>query len=289
MKNIFIKTIIAVGVLLISFYFVGNKVLNLNPTVEAVGDLFVDFGVAHSDDPLFHLANMAPGDSVTKTMSVQNSSSDSKKIALRGIKTSETGNIAHAFTITITENNVVLYGGAVKPKTLADFFLESAGPNGVYLSDISPGKNTHYSFLVQFPKITGNEFQAKQLAFDLQVGITIQIPTQCNDITFTGKPIYGTRRNDRLVGTVGNDLIIGFEGNDVIDGRGGNDCILGGEGNDIISGGSGDDKIYGNEDNDILIGSKGQDILIGGSGVDMLYGGAGRDQCEGEKKIGCEL
>ena len=278
MKNIVVRlTILSV----LSFIFIFAVQTNgIGSTVEAVGDLSVDFGVTHRGNPIFNIVDMKPGDVETKSILVRNDAPSKRMVGVRGIKTDQTASLSDAFIVTISENGIDLYGGRAGNKSLTQFFVDSAGLNGIPLSNLHSNKSTQYTFTITFASSSGNEFQSKRVAFDLQIGMVIDVPDSCNNINLKGPPIFGTKRNDNLIGTSNNDLIIGFEGSDIINGGGGSDCIIGNEGNDLINGGNGDDILIGGEDND---------ILRGGRGFDEVRGGIGKDICEGETKFSCEL
>jgi len=270
-RRIFVFTLaVAVIIAVVGIY------QNAHPsTVRAVGDLTINWGVPTTGDPIFVVNNILPGESESRTVLVKNDATVARSVGVRGVKTSETGSLATVLDFVISEGGTDLYGGTVAtgPKTLEQFFTESAGINGIFLSNLSPGPGTNYTFKVTFDPNAGNEFQNKQVIFDLIIGIIIEVPPECSGITFSGPPIYGTSRGDHLVGTPGNDLIFGLEGSDSIDGRGGDDCIVGGEGSDSLK---------GNNGNDVILGQGGSDSLKGGNGNDKLYGGDGSDSLDGE-------
>jgi len=245
-------------------------------TAQAVGDLVFDWGVPQNE-PLFKIFNMAPGDLINKTVTVTNEAVNPRPLSIRGIKTSETGNLANKLTLTITTNGTTLFG----PKNLQDFFNDSQAVNGIPLTTINPNQTTNYDFLVSFDPESGNDFQNKNLVFDIQIGMTSVIPQNCQNIKFK-KVIYGTPKNDRIIGSNENDLIYGFEGNDTIDGSNSNDCLIGGPGNDTLSGGNGNDVIFGEDGNDKLSGSNGNDKLYGGRDNDIISGNNGNDLLDGE-------
>lgn len=286
-KNI--KLLIAI-LFIISIVFRGPGYGFSLPTgsVEAGGDLSVDFGTSVGT-PLFTLPDMAPGDTMAKNITVYNDANTARKVGIRGISRTDIGNLSHVFFIIITENGTDLYGGSAGLKTLKQFFIDSARPNGILLSHLAPHTHTVYTIKVSFAESAGNEYQKTQVVFDITVGIVIDLPAQCEGLHFSGTPILGTERNDSLVGTSGNDLIIGLEGNDVIIGNGGDDCIVGSDGVDILNGGSGSDILIGEKGHDIILGGIGNDILLGGNGYDITTGGGGNDTCEGELKASCEL
>lgn len=292
MKNKIIR--ITIVTVLVGAIFAFNKFDAINflspSTVEAVGDLVVDFGVPPGQ-PIFNFPNMSPGDINIKNIIVTNNALEARPIGIKGIQTVQTGAISNAIYIVISKGPTDLYGGTsgTGPKTLAQFFTDSNTVNGIALSTILPNQDATYTIKTTFNILAGNELQSKSVTFDIKIGITIELPAQCNTITFSGNPIFGTQKNDILNGTSGNDLIIGFEGNDIISGNGGDDCIIGNSGNDIINAGNGNDKAFGNEGNDILNGEAGNDTLIGGTGNDIANGGVGNDTCVATLRPLCEL
>ena len=243
----------------------------------AIGDLTVLW----ESDPLFNYTNIAPGFTVTKNVNVANGAISSRPVGVRGILTSDPGNMDSVMNIEIKEGAIPLYSG-----TLEQFFVDSAEPDGIPLSILGSGDSTTYTFKVTFNQSAGNEFQNTQVIFDLKIGISIPVPAECSDIDFDlsgGLPIFGTSGNDRINGTSGNDLIFAFEGNDRIFSHGGDDCIVAGLGNDEARGETGNDIIFGNEGNDLLIGAVGNDKLIGGAENDTIRGENNNDVIEGNE------
>ena len=241
MKKIYNQILIG-AILFFLILLSGGKLFSLfnNNSVEAVGDLFVDF----SNNPIFTVAHISPGQSMSKTIRIYNDADTNKLIGIKGIKKDEKKNIASQLLITILENRKELYGGK-EEKNLAQFFNDSSNPNGVALTSLKPRKDTKYTIKIVFKKSAGNEYQNNMVKFDIQVGVVVVIPKKCHNLHLNNNVVYGTKGNDRLVGTEGNDLIVGFEGSDNIDGKGGNDCILAGEGIDIVNGGAGKDMCEG--------------------------------------------
>ena len=297
-KNVFRKVFTYILALAVIIAVVNIYQNNRSSMVRAIGDLSVDFGVPEGD-PIFILNNMLPADSESRGAAVTNNGSEPLDVKVKAAVQSETGNISTVLSIIISEGATDLYGGSspTGPKHLSDFFAES-GPNGIPLSSINGGDSTTYIFKVTFDAEAGNEFQGKEVVFDLIIGIggsDGEVPAECAQITFDGEPIYGTSAGDRLVGTPGNDLIFGLGGGDSINGGSGDDCIVGGDGgdslrgnngNDVILGGpggdsikgnNGKDKLYGGDDSDSLDGGNQDDILDGGNGSDGLQGGNGND------------
>lgn len=288
-------------VIFVAFYGFSEK---LTSTAFAIGDLTIDWGVP-SGNPIFVVNNMLPGDLEERSVSITNSASTTRPVGVRGIKTSETGGISSVLNIEIFDGPTLLYG----PKTLDEFFSESIGLDGIPLSNLGPGDTTTFKFMVTFIESAGNEYQEKQVIFDIQIGIAVDVPENCEQIQFSGPPIFGTSGNDKIMGTRFNDLIFAFEGEDRVFSHGGDDCIIGGPGNDELRGELGDDWIFGTDGNDLLIGAvgddhifgeggndeirgennndfadggEGNDVIKGGNGTDHLLGGSGDDELKGE-------
>jgi Ca2+-binding RTX toxin-like protein len=256
-----------------------------------VGDLTVDWGVP-SGNPIFTVSNMAPGDMETRSVLVTNDATSIRPVGVRGEEVNQTGNISTVLDIIISEDGSDLYGGESTggPKTLAEFFVDSAGEDGIFLQNLNPTDTKTYTFKVTFNSNAGNEFQDEEVVFDIIFGLSVQVPEECEVITLDGETIFGTNGSDRLVGTPRNDLIFGFGGSDSIKGRDGDDCIVGGSGsdslkgqagNDTLLGGDGSDSLKGGDGNDHLIGGEDSDSLKGGNGDDVLSGGGGSDSLKG--------
>lgn len=272
----------------LTYYLAAPNFLN-NGEVQAVGDLDVTWGVPDGD-PIFVVNNMAPGDIETRSVDVTNNAASPRDVGVRGIETSEVGNISTVLDIVISEGATDLYGGTAGAKTLDQFFADSAGPDGVPLSTLTASASTTYTFTVTFDPSEGNEFQNTQVIFDLIIGISIDLPDECDNLTLLGTPIIGTSKAETLTGTPGNDLILGLEGADRINGNGGDDCIFGGtgadringnNGKDVIFGEAGGDNINGNADNDLVFGGTGGDTIKGENGQDHLVGNEGGDNIDG--------
>lgn len=276
-------------ILVISLIFLIGALLYSNngfknpQTVLAVGDLTVSWGVAEGD-PIFVVSNMAPGQTEQRVVNVLNTAPTSRPVGVRGVKTSETGNLSTVLNFVISENGTDLYGGTslTGPKTLAQFFTDSLDPDGISLSTLGPGSSTNYTFKATFDSSSGNEFQGTQVIFDIIMGIAIDVPDECEEAGISGFPIFGTSASERINGTQGNDIIFALEGDDRVFGFGGNDCIIGGEGNDQLRGETGDDFIFGESGNDLLIGAVGNDQIFGGEGNDNIRGENNDDQLFGE-------
>jgi len=283
MKKRILRLTILIAILAgLVMYKDGLSIFFNSPTAQAVGDLSVDWGVLEGN-PIFVVSNMVPGDDESRSVTVNNDAASSRPVSVRGIKTSESGILASAFSFVISEGGSDIYGGTslTGPKTLQDFFTESAAIDGIFLSNLASGASTIYTFTATFNTQSGNEFQDRQLIFDLKIGIIVAVPIECSLITFSGNPIFGTEKRDILQGTPGNDLIIALEENDIIVSGDGDDCIVGGTGNDSILAGNGNDIIAGGAGKDSIRSEAGNDAVQGEAGIDSIWGGPGDDIISG--------
>lgn len=248
-------------------------------TTYAAGDLNITWNGVPDGDPIFVVNNMLPGDMEDRDVDVANGGTVPRDVGVRGVKTEEIASFAAVLDFIISENGTDLYGGSSSTgaKTLQEFFDDSGGPNGLFLSTINNGDSTTYNFKATFPEGSGNEFQGAKVVFDLIIGIVSEIPEECSEIEFSGSPIFGTSGDDVIRGTHENDLIFALEGTDKVFAWLGDDCIVGGSGNDELRGETGDDIIFGNEGDDLVIGAVGQDLLFGGTGNDTVKGENGED------------
>ncbi len=283
LKSRLIKIAISVLAIVFAVNLFTSQLLD-SSTVYAVGDLSVDWGVPEGN-PIFTVTGMVPGQSVSHDVNVTNNGSGIRPVGVRSSSVNDSANLSQAFDFVITESGTDIYGGTSSsgPKTLADFFTEGNPINGIFLSDINPATSITYTFKAIFKEEAGNDFQNTQVIFDIIIGISIDLPDECEQIGFSNSPIFGTSIGDRLKGTSGNDLILGFEGGDSIDGKGGDDCILGGPGGDSIKGGEGSDVILGQESGDNIRGDSGQDTIFGGAGGDHIEGGGHNDKIHGNE------
>lgn len=252
----------------------------------AVGDLTVTWEGAGTGDtgPMFTVANMAPGQASQKTITVQNDAASARPIGIRGVKMQETGSLGDAMEITISRSGTDLYGGTSGIKTVSQFFTDSLSPNGITLGLLNSGATASYQVKVSFKNTANNTFQNKNLAFNLLIGLAIDIPAACHTMAIDfAHPIMGTGKSEKINGTNGNDLILALEGSDSVDGKNGNDCIIGGAGSDSLKGNNGKDVLLGDNGSDSLDGGNNEDVLLGGDGSDSLTGGNENDELHGEQ------
>ena len=119
-----------ISLLLIGGLIIHNNGLGLfdKKVAYAVGDLTVVWDT----DPLFDESNILPGFTQTKTVNVANGAPTTRPVGVKGIFVSDTDNLDSVLNIEIKEGTTTLYSG-----TLEQFFLDSAGLDGIPLSTLS--------------------------------------------------------------------------------------------------------------------------------------------------------
>ena len=176
------------------FYFNGGlEKLMKSQTVEAFGDLIVDFHVPIGN-PIFSLFNMKPSDLETRQIDVTNNGSVSRFISTRGIRTGGTGpdpKIESVLLVRIKDGLIPIYG----PVTMANFFSQSAGTDGVPLNTINAGGNKTYNFSVEFPSGAGNLFQAKSVLADIKFGTIVGDDLVINEVFYNVDEKHQLREN----------------------------------------------------------------------------------------------
>lgn len=180
------------------FYFNGGlEKLMKSSTVQAFGDLLVDFHVPLGD-PIFTLTNMKPGDSESRPIDVSNNGTVDRFIAIRGIRTGGVGSdpkIETVLDVVISDGVTPLYGNGspTGPKTMFDFFSDSSAANGIPLNIIDDGDGKTYNFLVNFPDSADNQFQAKSVLADISFGIITGENLVVNEVFYNVDDSHGLK------------------------------------------------------------------------------------------------
>jgi len=124
--------------------------------------------VGYERTPLFDDANLAPGDSVSRWVTVKNSDSAPRAVSMQFYDTDKGGfgllgkNLASQFNFEIKKN-----GASVYSKKLDAAFDESEIAMN---SSLAAGADEKYDFILSFDAAAGNDYQDKQLSFSICVG-----------------------------------------------------------------------------------------------------------------------
>ena len=190
-KRILRITILVLLVGAIIYFNGGPEKILISPTVQAFGDLVVDFHVPIGN-PIFSLFNMKPSDIETRPIDVTNNGSVPRFISTRGIRTGGSGShpkLESALVVTIKDGVNPIYG----PSTMADFFSQSGDADGIPLNTINPGGNKTYNFAVEFPAGANNQYQAKSVLADIKFGTIVGDDLVINEVFYNVDEKHGLR------------------------------------------------------------------------------------------------
>lgn len=161
LKNIAIKSVLF-------FAFLAS----MNTVYATPGDLTADF----ENTPLFSESSFMPGGEVSKWVKVANNTSSSKTIIVEAINKINPDGLGDRLNLQIKEGVNVLYND-----TLSNFFNDGE----VVLTNLSANMDTTYDFTVGFDSATNNNYQEKNLGFDLLIGFQGQGGEQTDDGQFS--------------------------------------------------------------------------------------------------------
>jgi len=115
-------------------------------------------------DPLFSSTQDGfwyPGRTLTKTINLKNSSSETREMAIKGERTSPAGILENVMHISIVGGTTVVWSGS-----LADFYTQDKVEMGIF----APGANLDYHFTVSMSSLADDNYQNKQTVFNLTLG-----------------------------------------------------------------------------------------------------------------------
>ena len=141
--------------ILIGSYFIFRQ-LHSKSMVRAFGPLNFTF----PGSPLFKEENWFPGESLTKTISVENTDSFPQSVAIK--PANFTNGLGESITIEIVVQGVPIY-----QKSLSDFFRE----NSIKLFSLSGHEQQSFDITLTMSEEAGDEFQDKTASFDLIAGV----------------------------------------------------------------------------------------------------------------------
>lgn len=141
------------GMVFLLFIFValGHEV---TPVEAAIME--VDFEAT----PLFLDADVNPGDSTTRSVTITNTEVSTESVFATVTNTFDTG-LASVMELVISDDTTIHFSGS---------FLEFFSSTPLALGMIGGGETTVYNFTASLPEITGNPYQHTQLGFDLVIG-----------------------------------------------------------------------------------------------------------------------
>lgn len=147
-------------------FFVG--ILSSQTKAYAAGAVNVDWGVP-DNSPVFNFTNMAPGQSISKAITVTNTTGSGVAVGIQGVLTNQTDNISDVIHITIVNGSTTLYGDN-NAKTLTQFFTDSANGQFIPLTQLQNNGSTTYTVTATFDQTAGNQYQGANIVFSLAIG-----------------------------------------------------------------------------------------------------------------------
>ncbi len=125
-----------------------------------VSALAADLAVVFEATPLFSSANIVPGDSVSRTIEVSNTGTETEALLLSVANTFSSG-LSEVMLLTVTSGSDSFFEG-----TFVEFFTATPVP----LGDIADSSSRTYTLTASLPSGIGNEYQLETLGFDLVIG-----------------------------------------------------------------------------------------------------------------------
>lgn len=185
----------------------------------ALTDLNINFHVA-PNAPIFTVSNMLPGDTEDRNIDVTNVGSITRMVLVKGIRTGGVGadpKLETVLDLVVKDGLTPVYGtgSPTGPKTVKDFFTESASPSGVFLGNINAGVNKTYNFKVTFPTTAGNEFQLKSVIFDIKFDKQSSGNILINEVYYKVDSTHGldSPKDRGIVSVNGGNVTINISGN----------------------------------------------------------------------------
>lgn len=139
-----------------------------------------NINVVFQHSPLFSDSNMAPGETVTRTVTVTNTSGATQDVYVKARNGVSKGGLGNALLLSVTD-------GAVT--TVHDLPLSklTGGSQELIGSGLADGATKTYDFSVYFDPAAGNDAQGSTLSFDLCVGFVGDSNQGCMSNSGTGQ------------------------------------------------------------------------------------------------------
>lgn len=145
-------------------------------------------------DPLFSLENDGywyPGRSITKIISLKNSSPHAREMDMRASRTSSPSDLEEVMMIEIlnTETGVIVWKGKLR-----DFYSK----NKINMGVLALGDNINYNFKAVMDVNSGNDYQGLESVFNLTLGFW---PEETEDLaTISGFKYFDKNGNNKWDG-----------------------------------------------------------------------------------------
>jgi hypothetical protein len=146
-----------------------------------------DFDVSFQYEPLFDEANFLPGDAVTRYVEVTNNTDETQTVGTRLEDFSDPGGLGDMINMRIYEEGKTenIFDGTLKK-------LNDDSSGGLELSNLDDDDNTKYYFEAIFEPTADDDYQGKEVGFDIAMGWMDGEENEDRPRTFTalGGPVY---------------------------------------------------------------------------------------------------
>jgi len=143
----------------------GMAVSFLLPSSFALTNTVGSLELTYDNDPIFSETNLAPANSVVKTVIAKNIGSSQVTVGISGTETSDPGNLSDKITLVISSDGSDLYG-AGGAKTLSNFYSDGE----IQLATLNPNQSKTFNLMTTLDSTLGNEYQNQKAMFDLTIG-----------------------------------------------------------------------------------------------------------------------
>ncbi len=121
-----------------------------------------DLSVSYQSDPLFYNSNLAPGESVSKTVTVTNTGTVNQSLYL-DTKNSSSDGLADVMTLSIASSSITYF-----TDTFSNLFTTAQ----VFLGDVAPAATRTFVLTATMATSSDNMYQATTMGFDLCLGFS---------------------------------------------------------------------------------------------------------------------
>lgn len=122
---------------------------------------FIFAEIEFEQTPLFNEVNFAPGQSVSRSVTVSNDHDQSYELLARAFNVVDSGELSSVMNLRIESAGDIFY-----EDTFHNFFDESE----VILLEMESGESKVFDFIATLESSAGNEYQNSEMGFNLEVG-----------------------------------------------------------------------------------------------------------------------
>ncbi|MBI5122893.1 hypothetical protein HZA75_03475 [Candidatus Roizmanbacteria bacterium] len=165
MKKIFYFLIILIS----GLFFLAIPSLAI---IKTSGEMIINY-----HEPLFSSSTVwYPGLTLRNTIEVKNTGKSTRSLGIKATNTSQIERLAEALMLKVDENGRYVFGDN-EDKTLKDFWNKG----DFEVADLGPYETKTIGFTISMPGSLSNEYQGREVKFDLMIGFLNQSSTSPTD------------------------------------------------------------------------------------------------------------